>query len=90
MLLGKIQPDGTRKVEQNDHLCNMHGLFLLYLFSISSPPPLPPPPSFQPGCIDKFHTDTSSVISFVAGEAEAMGLSEDAVRLYDLAKVSHY
>jgi len=53
MLLGKIQPDGSRK----------------------------------PGCIEKFQKDTSEVISFVAAEAEAKGLYEDAVRLYDLAKV---
>lgn len=54
MLLGKIQPDGSRK----------------------------------PGCIDKFQRDTSEVISFVAAEAEAKGLYEDSVRLYDLAKAS--
>ena len=54
MLLGKIQPDGSRK----------------------------------PGCIDKFQKDTSEVISFVAAEAEAKGLYEDSVRLYDLAKAS--
>ena len=53
MLLGKIQPDGSRK----------------------------------PGCIEKFQKDTSEVISFVAAEAERKGLYEDAVRLYDLAKV---
>ena len=53
MLLGRIQPDGSRK----------------------------------PGCIDKFQRDTSETIGFVAGEAEAKGLYEDAVRLYDLAMV---
>ena len=55
MLLGKIQPDGSRK----------------------------------PGCIEKFQKDTSEVISFVAAEVEGKGLYEDAVRLYDLAKVRH-
>lgn len=54
MLLGRIQPDGSRK----------------------------------PGAIDKFQKDTSELIGFVAAEAERKGLSEDAVRLYDLAKVS--
>ena len=53
MILGKIQPDGSRK----------------------------------PGCIDKFQKETSSVIDFVAQEAEEKGLYEDAIRLYDLAKV---
>lgn len=54
MLLGRIQPDGSRK----------------------------------PGCIDKFQRDTSETIGFIASEAESKGLYEDAVRLYDLAKVS--
>ena len=54
MLLGRIQPDGSRK----------------------------------PGCVDKFQSDTSVVIRFVAQRVEEKGLYEDAVHLYDLAKVS--
>ena len=54
MLLGKIQPDGSRKL----------------------------------GCVDKFQKDMAEVIGFVAAEAERRGLSEDSIRLYDLAKVS--
>lgn len=46
-----------------------------------------PDGSRKPGCIDKFQRDTSEIISFVAAEAEAKGLYEDAVRLYDLARV---
>ena len=46
-----------------------------------------PDGSRKPGCVDKFQKDTSEVISFVADEAEKKGLFEDAVRLYDLAKV---
>ena len=46
-----------------------------------------PDGSVKPGCVDKFQTDTSQVISFVAEEAEEKGLYEDAIRLYDLAKV---
>lgn len=41
----------------------------------------------QPGCIDKFHKNAEEIIDFVAMEAEARGLFEDTVRLYDLAKV---
>ncbi len=43
--------------------------------------------SRKPGAVDKFQKDTSGVIGFVAAEAERKGFSEDAVRLYDLAKV---
>ena len=39
------------------------------------------------GCVHKFQSDTSQVISFVAEEAEEKGLYEDAIRLYDLAQV---
>ena len=46
-----------------------------------------PDGSRKPGCIDKFQRDTSRIISFVAAEAEKKGLYEDAVRLYDLARV---
>lgn len=46
-----------------------------------------PDGSIKPGCVDKFQSDTSEVIDFVAEEAEARGLCEDAIRLYDLAKV---
>ena len=81
MLLGKIQSDGTRKVK-NFSFCLFSFLVILFLFNLFAPCL-----SKQPGCIDKFCKDTSSIISFVAAEAEASGLSEDAVRLYDLAKV---
>lgn len=53
MILGRIQPDGSRK----------------------------------PGAVDKFLQDSSGLTSFVASQAEAQGLYEDAVRLYDLCKV---
>ena len=43
--------------------------------------------TIKPGCLHKFQKDTSTVISFVAQEAGAKGLYEDAIRLYDLAKV---
>ncbi len=46
-----------------------------------------PDGTIKPGCVDKFQGDTSQVISFVAEEAEEKGLYEDAIRLYDLAKV---
>ena len=38
--------------------------------------------------MDKFRVDSSEIIERVAADAEAKGLSEDAVRLYDLAKVT--
>ncbi|MEQ2186264.1 hypothetical protein GOODEAATRI_026892 [Goodea atripinnis] len=44
--------------------------------------------SRKPGIIDKFAGDTRSIISKVALEAENKGLFEEAVRLYELAKVS--
>ena len=53
MLLGRIQPDGSRK----------------------------------PGAVDKFLRDSSGLTGFVASQAEAQGLYEDAVQLYDLSKV---
>lgn len=43
--------------------------------------------SRRPGAVDKFLQDSSDLISFVASQAEAQGLYEDAVRLYDLSKV---
>ncbi len=46
-----------------------------------------PDSTVKAGCVHKFQSDTSQVISFVAVEAEAKGLYEDAIRLYDLAKV---
>lgn len=46
-----------------------------------------PDGSIKPGYVDKFQSDTSEVISFVAEQAEAKGLMEDAIMLYDLAKV---
>lgn len=49
-----------------------------------------PDGSVKPGCVHKFQSDTSQVISFVADEAEAKGLYEDAIMLYDLAKVCTY
>lgn len=45
-------------------------------------------PLLQPGVIDKFAGDTRAIISKVALEAENKGLFEEAVRLYELAKVS--
>ena len=49
-----------------------------------------PDGSRRPGCIDKFQKETSEVIGFVADGAEKRGLYEDAIRLYDLAKVCGY
>ena len=46
-----------------------------------------PDGSRKPGAVDKFLRDSSSLTEFVAGQAEAQGLYEDAVRLYDLCKV---
>jgi nuclear pore complex protein Nup93 len=45
-----------------------------------------PDGSRKPGAVDKFLRDSSSLTEFVAGQAEAQGLYEDAVRLYDLCK----
>lgn len=44
--------------------------------------------SFQPGVIDKFAGDTRAIINKVASEAENKGLFEEAVKLYELGKVS--
>ncbi len=41
----------------------------------------------QPGAIDKFHDDTQKILELVARDTENKGLFEDAVKLYDLAKV---
>ena len=46
-----------------------------------------PDGSRKPGAVDKFLRDSSALTGFVAGQAEAQGLYEDAVRLYDLCKV---
>ena len=43
---------------------------------------------FQPGCIDKFQKDTRRIIELVARDSAEKGLSEEAVKLFDLAKVS--
>ncbi|TMS05814.1 Nuclear pore complex protein Nup93 [Larimichthys crocea] len=43
--------------------------------------------SRKPGVIDKFAGDTRAIISKVALEAENKGLFEEAVKLYELAKV---
>ena len=43
----------------------------------------------QPGAIDRFLGDTQKVIELVAKDTEEKGLFEDAVKLYDLAKVRH-
>ena len=43
--------------------------------------------SRRPGAVDKFLRDSSELTAFVAAQAEAQGLYEDAVRLYDLCKV---
>lgn len=55
--------------------------------ALSAISPLPPSSLFQPGVIDKFAGDTRAIISKVALEAENKGLFEEAVRLYELAKV---
>ena len=44
---------------------------------------------FQPGAIDKFMKDTQKVIELVAKDTEEKGLFEEAVKLYDLAKVTN-
>ena len=44
---------------------------------------------FQPGAIDRFLGDAQKVIEVVAKDTEEKGLFEDAVKLYDLAKVRH-
>ena len=61
---------------------NIHIIFALfyYYFFFSV---------LQPGCIDKFHKDTQSIIEHVAKDSAEKGLSEEAVNLFDLAKV-HY
>lgn len=41
----------------------------------------------KPGAIDKFQTDTQKIIEQVAQDTEVKGQFEDAVKLYDLAKV---
>lgn len=102
MLLGRLEKDGSRKVGSCFICCCfIHLILLLFLcfmsiqhhpcadtctcpllcFSLSSPP-------LQPGVIDKFAGDTRAIISKVALEAENKGLFEEAVRLYELAKVS--
>lgn len=43
--------------------------------------------SRRPGCVDKFGVDTSEIISEIAKDTERQGCLEDAVHLYDLAKV---
>ena len=53
MLLGRMEPDGSRR----------------------------------PGCLDKFGVDTSVIISEIAKDTEKDGCYEDAIHLYDLAKV---
>lgn len=40
----------------------------------------------KPGCIDKFHKDTQKIIEVVAKDSADKGLSEEAVKLFDLAK----
>lgn len=41
----------------------------------------------QPGAVDKFLDDTQAIIEIVATDSEGKGLYEDAIKLYDLAKV---
>ena len=43
--------------------------------------------SRQPCCVDKFGVDTSEIISEIAKDTQRQGCLEDAVHLYDLAKV---
>ena len=79
MLLGKVEEDGSRKV------CRTGGHFYPYntlcceLMVMFSP---------QTGCIDKFHGNTQAIVEVVAKDTENKGLFEEAVKLYDLAKVS--
>lgn len=40
----------------------------------------------RPGCIDKFSKDTQKIIEVVAKDSADKGLSEEAVKLFDLAK----
>lgn len=42
----------------------------------------------RPGAVDVFKCDTQKIIDMVAKDTEEKGLMEEAVRLYDLAKVS--
>ena len=42
---------------------------------------------FQPGAIDKFCQDTDKIIEMVARDTEAKGMFEEAISLYDLARV---
>ena len=44
-------------------------------------------PCPQPGAIDKFYQDTDRIIETVARDTEAKGMFEEAVCLYDLARV---
>ena len=60
---------------------SIHIIFALFLFLFFF--------VLQPGCIDKFHKDTQSIIEHVAKDSAEKGLSEEAVNLFDLAKV-HY
>jgi len=46
-----------------------------------------PDGSIKEGAVGKFKMDTSQVVGFVAATAEEKGLYEDAIHLYDLAKV---
>ena len=43
--------------------------------------------SRRSGCVDKFSIDTSDIISEIAKDTEKQGCLEDAVHLYDLARV---
>lgn len=43
--------------------------------------------AWQSGAIDKFNGDTQKIIELVAQDTEGKGLLEDAITLYDLAKV---
>ena len=43
--------------------------------------------SRRPGCVDKFGIDMSEIFSEIAKDTEKQGCLEDAVHLYDLAKV---
>lgn len=83
MLLGRLEKDGTRKVE-----CT-RDLRLVGSVADDASSHLDHSSLFlQPGVIDKFAGDTRAIISKVALEAENKGLFEEAVKLYELAKVS--
>ena len=51
---------------------------------------LNPDGSRTPGIVDKFKVDVCEVTELVARDSEKKGLHEDAIKLYDLAKVNYF